>query len=279
MTDIQPPAKPGRFSPLTLIDSTWRHRSTIWSLAKREIAAKYKGSTLGVLWALANPLLMLSIYTFVFSEVFRMRWGGGLDHPLDFALMLFAGMIVFGFISETLSRAPSLISSNPNLVKKIVFPLETSAIVAVISALFQLAISLILLLLVHYFFKGPPPFTAILFPLVAIPLCLMTLGLIWFLSSLGVFIRDVSQFIGHLLMMAMFLSPIFYPIEAIPERFRPFFYINPLTFLVQQTRRVLILGIPPDWPALGWFTAGALLVAYIGFVWFQFTRRGFADVL
>ncbi len=273
------PTSASSISPLALCASIWHHRATIRALARREVQSKYRGSVLGAFWSLINPLLMLAIYTFVFSEIFRMRWGGGLDHPLDFALMLFTGMIIFGFISETLSRAPHLITGNPNLVKKIVFPLEISAPVAVISGLFQLMIGLALLLLVFTVTKGAPPATTLLFPVIAIPLLLLTLGATWFISSLGVFIRDISQLIAHLLMVTMFLSPIFYPITAIPEKFRAFFYLNPLTFLVEQTRRILILGLQPDWQQLIAFTGMSALVCYLGFVWFQFTRRGFADVL
>lgn len=273
------PAAASSTSPLALLASIWRHRDTIRALAKREIQSKYRGSVLGIFWSLVNPLLMLAIYTFVFSEIFRMRWGNGLDHPLDFALMLFTGMVIFGFISETLSRAPHLVTGNPNLVKKIVFPLEISAPVAVISSLFQLLIGLVLLLVVFTLSKGPPPLTALLFPFIATPLILLTLGATWFISSLGVFIRDISQLIAHLLMVTMFLSPIFYPITAIPEHFRPFFYLNPLTFLVEQNRKVLILGLQPDWQQLLLFTGFSLIVCYLGFVWFQYTRKGFADVL
>lgn len=268
-----------RLSPFAMLGALLRNRALIWSLAKREVQVKYKGSVLGVLWSLVNPLFMLAIYTFVFSEIFRMRWGNGLQHPFDFALMLFTGMILFGFISELFMRAPTLVSGNPNLVKKIVFPLEISAPVAVISGLFQLCIGLLLLLLAYAVAKGAPPVTALLFPLVALPMLLMTLGAAWFISSLGVFVRDISQLTGHAMMAAMFLSPIFYPITAIPERFRPLFYLNPLTFLVEQARKVLILGAPPDWLQLGLFTGLAALACYLGFAWFQFTRKGFADVL
>lgn len=279
MTHSRKLALTNRLSPPALAGSIWRHRETIWSLAKREVQGKYKGSVLGVFWSLVNPLFMLAIYTFVFSEIFRMRWGGGLDHPLDFALMLFTGMIVFGFISELLTRAPTLVIANPNLVKKILFPLEISAPVALISGMFQLCVGLLLLLLFYTVSKGIPPATALLFPLVALPLLLLTLGATWFISSLGVFIRDISQLISHVLMMAMFLSPIFYPITAIPERFRAFFYLNPVTFLVEQARNVLILGTQPHWAHLALFTGFAALVCYLGFVWFQFTRKAFADVL
>lgn len=280
MTQSRELALDHRLSPLAAFGSIWRYRATIGSLAKRDIQGKYKGSVLGLLWSLVTPLLMLAIYTFVFSEIFRMRWGAGLDHPLDFALMLFTGMIMFGFISELITRAPTLVTGNPNLVKKILFPLEILAPVALISGMFQLIVGLALLLVTYSLSKGtPPPATAFLFPVVAVPMFLLTLGLIWFVSSLGVFIRDISQMVGPILMMAMFLSPIFYPITAIPERFRPFFYLNPLTFLVEQARNVLIIGTTPDWGQLAVFCGFSVLVCYLGFVWFQFTRRGFADVL
>lgn len=256
-----------------------RHnRALIMSLIRRDIASRYRGSVLGMLWSVLNPLLMLAIYTFVFSQVFKMRWGGASD-PSEFALMLFAGMLVFSFFSEAVSRAPGLITGTPNLVKKIVFPIEIQAYVVIGSALFQSLVSLIVLLGAHLLMKGVPPATAMLIPVVFVPLSLMCLGLVWLLSALGVYLRDIGQLVGHIVMMTMFLSPLFYPESAVPERFRIFIDINPLAILIGQSRKVLILGEWPDWAALGWFTLFAFAFASLGFWWFQRTRRGFADVL
>ncbi|BDU20199.1 transport permease protein [Dyella sp. GSA-30] len=261
-----------------MLGQGWRNRDLIFSLIRRDIASKYRGSVLGMVWALLNPLLMLAIYTFVFSQVFKMRWGGA-SNPSEFALMLFAGMLVFSFFSETVTRAPGLITGTPNLVKKIVFPLDIQGYVVIGSALFQSAISLIVLIGAHIIMKGLPPATALLIPVVFAPLSLMCLGLVWILSALGVYLRDIGQIVGHLVMMTMFLSPLFYPESAVPERFRFFIDINPLAMLIAQSRRVLILGDWPQWNILGWFTLAAFAFASFGYWLFQRTRKGFADVL
>lgn len=267
-------------SPGALVRTGWRHRHLIGTLVRRDIASRYRGSLFGMLWSVLNPVLLLAIYTFVFSEIFRMRWGTANDNPLDFALMLFAGMLVFAFFSEAVNRAPSLIVSNPNLVKRIVFPLETQAWVVVGAGLFQVLISLAVLLVAFVLIRhSPPHWTVVLFPVVAVPLCFLVLGFVWFLSSLGVYLRDVGQVVGHLVTMMMFLSPLFYPVTAVPAGFRNLFYLNPLTLLMGETRKVLILGQTPDWVSLGAFTAATFLFACFGYWWFQRTRRGFADVL
>ncbi|MDR7100822.1 lipopolysaccharide transport system permease protein [Lysobacter niabensis] len=281
---IRTAVSPSRSHPTSLKEmfhSAWKHRSLIRALAYREIVGRYRGSTFGVAWSIINPLVMLLIYTFVFTSIFKMRWGSNATAatPSDFALMLFAGMLVFAFFSECLTRAPSLVFGNPNLVKKIVFPLEIQAYVTVGAALFQTAVTLVILLGAILVSKGAPPPTALLLPVVLLPLCFINLGAIWILSSLGVFLRDIGQMVGHFVMMFMFLSPMFYPVTAVPEKFRTFFFLNPLTFLMEQTRHVLLIGQAPDWLQLAQFTAVSIVFAWIGFWWFQRTRRGFADVL
>jgi lipopolysaccharide transport system permease protein len=262
-----------------MITTALDNRALIGSLVKRDVASRYRGSVLGMAWAILNPLIMLIIYTFVFSQVFKMRWGAGYTNPTDFALMLFAGMLFFNFFSECVTRAPSVVTAAPNLVRKIVFPLEIQAWVVVGSGLFQTAISLVILLAAFSLMKGMPPWTIVLLPLVLAPLVLIVLGLIWFLSSLGVYLRDIGQLVGHVVMMTMFLSPLFYPVTAIPEKFRSLFYLNPMTFFMGESRKVLIIGELPDWTTLGLFALVSFLVASAGFWWFQRTRRGFADVL
>lgn len=268
-----------RSDPVAMLSSAVSNRALISSLIRRDVASRYRGSALGMVWAILNPLLMLLIYTFVFSQVFRMRWGSDASNPSDFALMLFAGMLIFNFFSECVNRAPTAITAAPNLVKKIVFPVETQAWVVVGSGLFQSIISLFILLIAYGLMKGPPPWTVVFIPLVFVPLVLMVLGIVWLLSSLGVYLRDIGQLVGHVVMMTMFLSPLFYPVTAIPESFRSLFYLNPMTFLMGESRKVLILGELPNWAALGLFTLGSACFASAGFWWFQRTRRGFADVL
>lgn len=268
-------------TPVGLALSFWRSRELIKALARREVLGRYQGSLLGMLWSFFNPLFMLLVYTFVFSVIFKARWGGGGNDESRamFALVLFAGMLVFNLFAECINRAPALILSNPTFVKKVVFPLEILPWVSFGAALFHAAINLLVWLLFSLFILGTPPVTALLFPLLLLPFTLFIMGLSWFLASLGVYLRDVSQIIGILTTALMFLTPIFYPVTNIPEGYRRIIYLNPLTFVVDQTRALLIFGQGVDWVGLGLFSLLSIVVAQSGFLWFQKTRKGFGDVL
>ena len=268
-------------SPLALCKSLWRNRQLILQMTKREVVGRYKGSAMGLTWSFFNPVFMLVVYTFVFSEIFKSRWGGvgGDDSKTQFAVLLFVGMIVLGLFSEVVNRAPTLILSNVNYVKKVVFPLEILPIIAMGAALFHSLISLCVLLSAYALFNGYVQWTAVFTPLVLLPLVIITMGLAWILAAIGVFLRDVGQTIGIITTVLMFLSPVFYPVTAVPDRFRPFMMANPLTFIIEQSREVLVWGHMPDWHGLGIYTLGATLIAWAGFALFQKTRKGFADVL
>jgi len=220
------------------------------------------------------------VYTFVFSVVFQMRWGlGDEESKTQFAVVLFVGMIVHGLLAEVLNRAPGLILGNVNYVKKVVFPLEILPVVSMGAALFHSLVSFGVLLLAFALFNGFLHWTAVLAPLVVLPLVILTLGLAWMLASLGVFLRDVAQTIGVITTIMLFLAPVFYPITAVPEELRPLMLANPLTFIIEQAREVLIWGRLPNWFGLGIYTLIAITVAWTGYAWFQKTRKGFADVL
>jgi lipopolysaccharide transport system permease protein len=267
-------------SPYGAWDSLWCNRGLILALTKREIVGRYQGSVLGLLWSFLNPVFLLAVYTFVFSVVFKARWGAGDGgSKAEFALVLFAGILVFNLFSECVNRAPSLILGNPTYVKKVVFPLEILSWVNLGAALFHTLISFIVWLVFSLFVFGAPPLTSLLFPLLLVPLMLMTMGLSWFLASLGVFLRDVSQVVGILTTALMFLTPIFYPITAIPESYRQILYLNPLTAIIDQARDLLIFGKGMAWGSYGLLTLFSAVMAWLGFVWFQKTRKGFADVL
>ena len=268
-------------SLVALAQILWRNRQLIIQMIKREVAGRYKGSVLGLAWSFFNPIFMLVVYTFVFSEIFKSRWGGvgGDDSKTQFALVLFAGMIVLSLFSEVLNRAPSLILGNVNYVKKVVFPLEILPVIAIGAALFHSLISLCVLLAAFVFFNGYMQWTAIFTPLVLLPLVILATGFAWMLASLGVFLRDVGQTIGIITTVLMFLSPVFYPVSAVPERFQSFILANPLTFIIEQAREVLIWGHLPNWLGLSAYTLAAILIAWSGYAWFQKTRKGFADVL
>jgi lipopolysaccharide transport system permease protein len=248
-------------------------------MTKREILGRYRGSVMGLLWSFFNPLFMLMVYTFVFSVIFKARWSVGSESKTEFALILFAGLIVFNVFSECINRAPTLILSNVNYVKKVVFPLETLPFVTLLSALFHGVISLGVWLLAYVLLFGAPRATVFYLPLILAPLCLLIMGLSWALASLGVYLRDVSQFIGIVTTVLLFLSPIFYPITMLPEEYRALLYFNPLVPVIEQTRGALYWGSPPDFPMLTIYLFATFIVAWLGFAWFQKTRKGFADVI
>ena len=267
-------------SLLLLGKSLWRNRHLIMQMTKREVLGRYKGSIMGMAWSLLNPVFMLTVYTFVFSVVFKARWGTeGDESRTQFAVVLFVGMIVHGLLAEVLNRAPSLILSNVNYVKKVVFPLEILPVISMGAALFHSVISLGVLLAAFLLFNGYLHWTAIFIPIILAPLVILTLGLAWILASLGVFLRDVGQTIGIITMVMLFLAPVFYPLTAVPEEIRPWIMANPLTFIIEQAREVLIWGRLPDWSGLGFYTASAIATAWAGYAWFQKTRKGFADVI
>jgi lipopolysaccharide transport system permease protein len=260
--------------------SLWRNRQLILQMTKREVVGRYKGSAMGLAWSFFNPVFMLVVYTFVFSVIFKSRWGvvSG-ESKAHFAVVLFVGMIVHGLFAEVLNRAPGLIISNVNYVKKVVFPLEILPVIAMGATLFHSLISLGVLLTTIALFNGSLHWTAIFTPLVLFPLVIFTLGLAWMLASLGVFLRDVGQAIGIFTMVMLFLSPVFYPVTALPEELRPWLMANPLTFIIEQAREVLVWGHVPNWKGLGGYTLIAVAIAWAGYAWFQKTRKGFADVL
>lgn len=263
-----------------MVRCIWRNRQLIVRFARREIAGRYKGSVLGLFWSFLHPVFMLVVYTFVFSVVFTARWGTGAEETkVQFAVVLFAGLIVHGLFAEMLNRGPGLVLANPNYVKKVVFPLEILPLAAMGAALFHALVSLATLLLAFFLFNGYLHWTVVFAPLVLLPLVVFSLGITWFLASLGVFLRDVGQSMSIAAMVLLFLSPIFYPVSALPETLRPWIMFNPLTFIIEQLRTVLIWGGQPHWTGLGLYALAASAAAWAGFAWFQKTRRGFADVL
>lgn len=266
-------------SPLEMVASLWRNRSLIAALTKRDVIGRYRGSMLGILWSFFHPVFMLAVYTFVFSVVFKARWTGGSDSKVEFALILFSGLMIFNLFSECVNRAPVLIQSNSNYVKKVVFPLEILPWVTLGSALFHMLISLGVWMIAYLIFFGLPHPSSLLLPVVIAPLVLLTIGVSWLLASLGVYLRDISQFIGIATTAMLFLSPIFFPLSALPEDYRPILAMNPVSPAIEITRSILVWGRPPEWTAVGIYLLISLAVSWIGFAWFQKTRKGFADVL
>ncbi|MEN5204643.1 ABC transporter permease [Stenotrophomonas sp. TWI700] len=266
-------------APTTALRSIVRYRSLILEMIKREVVGRYRGSVMGLLWSFFTPVLMLVVYTFVFSVVFQARWAGGSGSKTEFAVVLFIGMMIFGLFSECLNRAPSLILSNANYVKKVIFPLEILPVVSLGAALFHFAVSMLVWLLFYIVLFGVPSIQTLWLPVVLFPLLLMCLGLSWFLASLGVYLRDVGQAIAVVTMALMFMSPVFFPTAAMPEAFRPYLYLSPLTYFIEQSRELLIWHGSMHWITWLKMLGLSLVMAALGFAWFQKTRKGFADVI
>lgn len=267
-------------TPIAMFTSLWHNRQLILQMTRREIIARYRGSLIGLAWSFVNPLLMLVVYTFVFSVVFKARWGiDGNESKTDFAIILFTGMIVFGLFAEIVNRSPSQIVSNANYVKKVVFPLEILSWVSLGSVLFHSLVSLAVLLLAQLIINFSLPWTVVLFPLILLPLIFTSLGAAWFLAALGVYVRDIGQITTVFTTVLMFVSAVFYPVSALPEAYQAWLRFNPLVLIITESRKVLIFGSLPDWSWLGIALLMGLAIAFAGFWWFQKTRKGFADVL
>ena len=266
-------------SPYAVFASLWHNRRLVWQLTRREVLGRYRGSLLGLTWSFFHPLLMLGIYTLVFGYIFHARWGNEVNSTADFAIVLFAGLIVFGIFSEAINRAPSLLLTHPTYVKKVVFPLECLPWVPLGAALFHAGVSLLVLLIANAAVRGTLPWTLVFVPVVLLPLLLLSIGCAWLLTSLGVYVRDVGQAVSVFTTVLLFLSPVFYPASSLPESLRMVLAVNPLATVIEQSRAVLLSGSPPSWAPLAWCYAVSVPVACLGLLWFDRTRAGFADVL
>ncbi|WP_208612751.1 ABC transporter permease [Pantoea conspicua] len=250
-------------------------------MTKRDIISRYKGSIMGLFWSFINPVFMLAVYTLVFSEVFNARWGNAAanESKAQFAIILFAGLIVHGIFGEVLTKSPTLILNNANYVKKVVFPLDAFPVIALLSACFQALINIVVLLLAFMLANGYLHWTAVLLPVVFVPVLILVLALSYLISSLGVYIRDLGQFVTLLITVILFLSPVFYPLSSVPVKYQAIILANPLTFIIEQTREVVIWGRLPDFTGLLIYTCVSIIVLWLSYFWFQKTRKGFADVI
>jgi lipopolysaccharide transport system permease protein len=256
-----------------------RHHDLILRLASREFTQRFRGSMLGVVWAVLVPLFTAAIYTFVFSTVFKAKWPGAADGPFDFALIFLTGLAVHTIFGESITRAPMLVVANASYVKKVVFPLEILPVVAALTALVNAGIGIAIVLIGNLILNGNFNITVLALPLVIAPYLIVVVALTLFFAAAGVYLRDLSQVVALLVTVTMFLTPIFFPIEAVPEQFRDLIELNPLTFVVQQARDVTLFGRWPDFVGLSIYTLAALVTLACAFWVFQRLRNGFADVL
>lgn len=251
----------------------------IYDLCRRDISGRYRGSMGGLFWSFLNPLLMLAIYSFVFGYIFKSRWQvSGASDP-HYSIVLFIGLIISNFFSECSNRSPSLVTANPNYVKKVIFPLETLAWVGVGTGLFHALISSFALLVVMWLSGTPLAWTAVFFPALILLFLPLIAGVSWLLSAIGVYFRDVQQIVGMVTMALVFLAPVFYPRSSLPEEYRWLLSLNPITYMVESARGLILWRQFPDIQATACYALVSLLTAWLGWVTFQTTRRGFADVI
>ncbi len=275
-------------NPVAMLRGLWSHRELIWQLAKRDIEGRYRAARLGLLWAILTPLCLLAIYTFVFAVVFQFRWS---DDPNvhesrgEFALTMFCGMLLYSLFAEVVNRAPVMIISNPNYVKKVVFPLESFVVSGLVSALINMMIGYGVWMAGWLAIERClPPWTIVWMPVVILPVCLVTTGLSWVLASIGVFIRDVGHAVGLATQVLFFATPIFYSLQRVPERWRCVLELNPLTHAVEDMRRVMMwdgAGAAPQ-PEWSWWIAtmaASTVIALLGYAFFMKSKRAFADVI
>lgn len=262
------------------IRQSWLQRQLFWKLLRRDFAERYRGSYLGVLWSLLLPLLSLLVFTFFFGVIFQMRWAGRNEGSLtELALALFVGLALYNFLAECLTRAPGLVLAHPNYVKNVIFPLDMLPVVMVASALLTLILTLLVILLLQATIGVGLSWKALWLPVTILPLTLFLLGLSAFLAALGVYIRDIQQLITPLTQLLMFLSPVFYPVTALPEAMRPWLQFNPLALAIEQTRSLILFDQSPDRLEYLISLAAGIVAMLLGAWWFARTRKGFADVL
>ena len=268
-----------RADPLYIPGSIVEHRFVIGQLAKRAILGRYRGTVLGLLWSLVTPLLLLAVYTFVFGTILQVRWVSQSGGNAEFAAILFSGMLVHGILAECLTQASTLIVANPQYVKKVVFPLEALPWVTVISAFFQGVISTGILLAYLFFVQGGIPWTAVLFPIPLFVLAFVCIAAGWLISATAVYLKDIAQMMGLLSTVLFFMAPILYPKTALPVEFQNLLYLNPLTYIIEQFRAVVLWGELPNWNGLALYGIASVAIAWMSLAWFQKTRKGFSDVL
>lgn len=257
----------------------WQHASLIWQFASRLVQTRYRQSWLGTTWVLLTPLLMLTVYTLVFRNIFRVRWGTLDESNLAFALRLYAGLAVFNFFAECINRAPNLVLAEPHLVKKVRFPLEILPWVNLMAGLVHLGIALVMLCLLGAWEQAQLSLTLLALPLVWLPLMPLVVGLGWWLAAIGTYVRDIDQLVSMALSVLMFLSPVFFPVEALPAQWQQWVLINPLAGVMTDTRSVMLAGHWPDWSRLALNFLACTALAAAGAVFFHRVREGFADVV
>jgi lipopolysaccharide transport system permease protein len=265
-----------QLNPATIVRDLMRHHYLLGQLVRRDVLLRYRGAMFGVLWIFLSPLLMLAIFAFVFGRIFQARWPHQ-ETDIPFWLLLYGGLIAFNVFAETVSRSPASVRGYPSFVKKIIFPVSILPLVPLGAALVHAAFNF-LILLAALIWTGHFHLEVLLFPLLLVPLVLLTLGFSWFLAAWGVFIKDMSQIVPVFVQMLLFLSPVFYPASAVPAMLQPFYQHNPLSTIIEASRAAVV-GLPIDWQAWIMALMVSAIASILGYAFFQHSREEFADVL
>ncbi len=278
--------------PLAFLTTGFRHRDLIARLAWRRVQSRYRGSVLGAAWLVVQPAMLLAVYTLVFSLLFEAKWGTSgaevwntsgtralADDPLAFGLLVYSGVLLLSFFSECVNEAPRLMLDHERFIVQVRFPVEILPWVSLVSSFYLFAAGAAVTLVATVALYGPPPALALALPLVLLPVAFFTLGVCWFLSSLGVYFRDLSQLTVMATTALLFLSPVFYPVSRVPEALRGAYALNPFATLLEGSKSLLFFGHAPDWSALSIVALVSFAVAGLGHAWFMHTKRGFADVV
>ncbi|MBY0359275.1 MAG: ABC transporter permease [Candidatus Obscuribacterales bacterium] len=267
-------------SPLTqtrMVD-LWHFRELTKLMVKRDLMGRYRGSLLGSFWPLINPAGHLLLYTFLFSIVLKVKFGNS-GSSSNFALYMMTGLIPWSAFAESISRSTTVILENPNLVKRVVFPLEILPLVAVISSYLSQMLALSILFVATTFYLGTIHPTMLFLPLISLSLLLFSAGVSWFLASLGVYVRDTKHFITLGLSAWMYATPIVYPASALPKEFKWLATANPMYGIVNDFRRILLEGLPPDWTSYAMYTSIAIVSWFAGYFFFSKTKKTFIDIM
>lgn len=255
-----------------------RRHELVRSLARKELAAKYRGSALGFVWAMLTPAVMIAIYTFIFAGLFKARFGAQ-GTAWDYALYLFCGLLPWTAFQESAQGAANVIVNHANLVKRVVFPLEALPLSQVLAAHATQMFGTLALIIATLIIRRELHATLLWLPVLIVPQIIFILGASWFVAALGVFLRDTAQVVALALVAWFFLTPIIYPEEVVPPRFRQIVALNPFAPLVRSYRRVVLEGASPDFKGMLYFAAVAVVVFLVGYWWFAKSRKNFADVI
>lgn len=277
---MEPSSAPGRaMRSRNPFSAFGRHRNLTRELVRNEILGRYRGASFGMLWSLLSPFLMLIVYTIAFGSILKGRWPQVGETHAEFGLVIFVGIFVHGFFGECFTRSPRLMLEHANYVKRVVFPLDILPWTMVLSALFHLAMNVLVFCLLSFFVYRQLSPLVVLLPVVLAPLVLLTVSVCWVASSLGVYLRDIVQVVPVVSTAMFFLSSAIVPVHAVPEKYQLLFHLNPLTFFIDQARAVALWGRQPDWAGLGLYALAGLVAVFATHAWFRRTSRGFADVL